>query len=62
MPLPQKFSTQDAQLILDAAEAAPLQNLRVAVALSEALQRFRGHLSEHFAPAAEVPDEPRSVG
>lgn len=39
VPIP--FSDQDAQLIVDAAQKAPLPNLEVATALAQALQRFQ---------------------
>jgi hypothetical protein len=35
------MTPQDAQLIINTAQTAPLQNMQHAAALSEALQRFR---------------------
>lgn len=59
----ERFTDQDAQMIVDAAQSAPLANMASGIALAGALGRFQPFYREAQAAlnerAAQVPHEPR---
>lgn len=55
---PPEFPPKDAQMLIQAAEAAPLQNLAQAQQLSSVLVRFQAWYNHIMVPVAEAPAKP----